>query len=280
MEVFCREKGFGHARQVASDRSGKWFDPTLVAAFESILKDNQFVDTFLQADPQPSLAAIEPIDEVQFVNDEGLDRIAKAFAQVVDAKSPWTFRHSTEVAKIATGMAEAANMSSERLRVFRRAALLHDIGKLGISNLILDKPGKMTDEEFAEMKKHPRFTQAILNQVASFSSMAEIAGAHHERLDGKGYFQGIPSATLPQEARILMVADVFEAMTAARPYRDAIPPEKVVEILSRDTGTSVCPESFELLKTWLLRREFESRIQLQEQAIESLIESLDDCPSC
>ena len=119
--------------------------------------------------------------------------------------------------------------------------MLHDIGKLGIPNTILDKPGKLDDEEFARIRLHPAFTESILAGIPAFAGFATIAAAHHERLDGRGYHRGIPAGDLPLGARILAVADVFEAMTADRPYRGPMAPEEALAIARRDAGAALDP---------------------------------------
>ena len=127
----------------------------------------------------------------------------------------------------------------------RRAALLHDIGKLGVSNQILDKPGKLTDAEMVEMRLHTGYTFAILRRVSRFAEFADVAAAHHERLDGSGYHLGLKGPQLPELARILAVADIAEALSAERPYRKALPWDEVLEIMRRQVGKAICPVAFE-----------------------------------
>ena len=131
--------------------------------------------------------------------------------------------------------------SPNELRDLRRAALLHDIGKLGVSNLILDKPGKLDAEEWVQMRRHPALTVKILERVGAFRDLAATAGAHHERLDGGGYHLGLTGDQLNRDARILAVADVCEALTAERPYRAALPPDEVRAIMRRDAGARAVP---------------------------------------
>ncbi len=197
------------------------------------------------------MSAFEPQDQVLSADDSSLDRIAQGFAQVIDAKSPWTFRHSEGVAEISVGIAAVMGFTQKEQRYIRRAALLHDVGKLGISNLILDKPGKLTPDELAEMRKHPRYTYEILMHVAGFHDLADLAASHHERLDGKGYHRGLRAEQLPTPARILAVADMYEALAAKRPYRQDLAPEEVTDILTRNAGAGICTEVFAALKTWL-----------------------------
>jgi HD-GYP domain-containing protein (c-di-GMP phosphodiesterase class II) len=134
------------------------------------------------------------------------------------------------------------------LRDLRRAALLHDIGKLGVSSLILDKPGKLDEEEWKQMRRHPELTVRILERVSAFRDLAATAGAHHERLDGRGYHLGLTAEQLNREARVLAVADVCEALTADRPYRAALEPDQVRGIMRRDVGAAFCPEALAALE--------------------------------
>lgn len=196
-------------------------------------------------------AKYEPDEGTLTADDECLDRVAEGFARVVDAKSPWTFRHSEGVAAAAVGIAEVMGLPAEQVRQLRRAGLLHDLGKLGVSNTILDKPEKLTDEERRTIQTHPGKTERILRRVASFSELADWAWAHHERLDGRGYPRGLEGFQLPTPVRILVVADIFDALSAARPYRAAQPLEKVLGILRKDAGIAVCPVCVEALETYL-----------------------------
>lgn len=143
----------------------------------------------------------------------------------------------------------------ERLRTLRHAALLHDIGKLGIPNSILEKPGKLDDDEFARIKLHPQFSYEILRPIRAFERVAEIAAAHHERLDGRGYWRGLSADQLDLDMRILAVADVFDALSAERPYRGAMPMPEVFAILERESSTGLDPECVAMLKSRRLRYE-------------------------
>jgi len=253
VEVFARRQGIEAAYQIAQERSGTWFDPNLVAALLSFRNDNSFWELFFQDDPKEAVCEFEPGDQSLVADAATLDRIASGFAQVIDAKSPWTFKHSEGVAEIAAGIAATIGLTPPEARIIRRAGLLHDIGKLGISNLILDKPGKLTPEEFTEMKKHPAYTYQLLNQVTGFRDLASLAASHHERLDGKGYHRGFNADQLSTADRILCVADMFEALTAKRPYRKDLTSEEAMTILARNAGEGICPEVFAALKTYLAK---------------------------
>ena len=274
VEVFVAAEGRAAAYQMARERRGRWFDPVLVDALKAFEHDESFWADYAASDPWKRLAKWEPDELLLFADADTIDNVAEAFASVVDAKSPWTHKHSVGVADIAVGVAGGLGFSPAMLRDIRRAGLLHDIGKLGVSNLILDKPGKPTDDEFAQIRRHPDFSLRILEQVPTFERLADVAAAHHERLDGRGYHRRLPGAELPVQARILAVSDVYEALTAKRPYRDGFPREKALEIMARDVGTAFCPESFTALKHWLDRTEFTPRVEAQLQAIERLHGSL------
>ena len=217
-------------------------------------KDRAFWRSVVHGDPLRHVAAMEPSDVIQTVDEDRLDLVAEAFAMVIDAKSPWTFRHSKGVADLSVAVGRAIGYPESELRERRRAALLHDIGKLGVSSLILDKPDKLTHVEFAVMRRHPADTRAILGRTGCFSHLADVASAHHERLDGCGYDRGIADRHLPNVARVLSVADICDALSASRPYRQGMPPDRVLAIMGREVGTAIDSECFAALETVMLTR--------------------------
>lgn len=250
VEVFFTAKGLPAAIDVAQQRSGKWFDPALVEALLAFRNDQQFWALLNCRDLISELRSWEPEDAVLLTDDDCLDRVSQAFAMVVDAKSPWTYEHSTRVAAITSGIARQFTCSKELQRDLHRAALLHDLGKLGVSNTVLDKPGKLTPEEFAQVRKHPEYTQRILERVTAFQKLADIAGGHHERLDGRGYHRGHAGDEIPWATRVLTVADIYESLSAKRPYRDALEWETIKTIMDSEVGSGIDAECFEALKDW------------------------------
>ncbi|MBA3263973.1 MAG: HD domain-containing protein [Thermoleophilaceae bacterium] len=173
--------------------------------------------------------------------------MAEAFATVVDAKSPYTASHSAGVAQIAVGLGRLLGLDDRTRRDLYRAGLLHDIGKLGVSNRILDKPGGLDADEWREVRRHPLTSLEILRRVGALRGVARISGLHHERLDGSGYYLGFDGTQLDLPARVLAVADVAEALSAERPYRPALGPDEVLAIMSREAGTKIDAEAFEAL---------------------------------
>lgn len=249
VEVYFSTFGLVAALDVARERSGKWFDPNLVRALMSFKSDEGFWSTLDHSDVRASLASCEPQSERKYVDESRLDAIAEGFADVIDAKSPWTSRHSYGVADVTVGILRQLGYSEQRIRLWRRAALLHDIGKLGVSNLILDKPGGLTEDEFAQMRRHADHTRRILNFVPCFRGFANAAAAHHEKLDGSGYSLGLTDEQLSQEAKVLCVADIFDALSAKRPYRNRqLSLDEVFAIMAKEAGPKICPVSFEALR--------------------------------
>ena len=227
VEIFHAAGGVNAACSMAKRRSGGWFDPALVEALRSIRDDAPFWRSLAEGD----VSAWEPGDRLLTADDVSLDRIAYAFARVIDAKSPWTYRHSDRLSAIVVGVATALGAGAHELSDLRRAALLHDVGKLALSNRILDKPGSLTEAEFAKVREHPVVTRQILQRVPGFRSLAPVAAAHHERLDGRGYPDGLTAGELTMPMRLLAVADVYEALTSERPYRKAMSSGQALEIV-------------------------------------------------
>ena len=244
VEIFHAARGVGAAYRVAARRAGQWFDPALVDALGALRADTGFWASLAE----PDLSGVEPPDRVLVADEDRLDQIAEAFAGVIDAKSPWTRHHSDRACAIATGIAGVLGLEAAAVRDLRRAARLHDIGKLAISNRILDRPGRLTDEEYANVRQHPVVTQRILERVPGFSELAPVASAHHERLDGSGYPRGLSAGELTIPMRVLAVADVYEALTAERPYRPAWSSDRALEIIGLDVPQRLDQDAFAALK--------------------------------
>jgi len=246
LDVFYTTYGAAAAVKMARKRGGRWFDPELVRAFCSLAKrETLWTDIDGAA---AKVLELEPRQDVLAADESTIDNICLAFADVIDAKSPFTYRHSTGVAGAAVAIAKTLAMSEPDITLIRRAALLHDIGKLSVSNTILDKPDKLTSSEWEVVREHPRYSWEILNRIPSFRKLSEIAASHHEKLDGSGYFRGMAAEQLSLPARILVVADIFDALSAKRPYRDALPMETVLRIMQADAPRALDANCLEALK--------------------------------
>ena len=248
-EIFHAAGGVRAACAVAVRRRGRWFDPAVVDAFLATCGDRDFWASLGAA----NVSHWEPADLVLRADDERIDRIAEAFARVIDAKSPFTASHSVRVAVIAVGIGGVLGFDAEVQRDLRRAGLLHDIGKLAISNRILDKPGKLTDDEFATIKEHPAYSLRILERAPCFAPIADLAANHHERIDGTGYPRGLTGEALDLPVRALAVADVYEALTADRPYRGPLDEDKALDIVSWEVPGRLDRTAFAALEAWLGR---------------------------
>jgi len=247
VDALCTERGVLVAMRVTRERSGMWFDPALVRIVRSWREDAQWWETLRSPEAVAMALSLEPEQHTRYVDDKGLDDVALAFADIIDSKSPFTYQHSTNVAKYARATAFELGFEKADVRMLNRAALLHDVGKLGVASAILDKHGPLTREERSEMQRHPVYTWEILQHVGAFASFARTAALHHEKLDGSGYPWGVKAKELDLPARILCVADMYEALTANRPYREGLSRETALRIICEGNGTLVCPVAADAL---------------------------------
>ncbi|RRQ21546.1 HD-GYP domain-containing protein [Thiohalobacter thiocyanaticus] len=247
IDVFHHIGGRVHALGEIRCRRGSWFDPRLIDAAHALEADDDFWAGLGAADIEQCVYRLEPRGRSLLVDDDTLDAIAAAFGQVVDSKSPYTAGHSERVALYTDLIAERLGLDAGRRRWLKRGALLHDLGKLGVSNSILDKAGSLDEEEWAQIRKHPVYTEQILARITPFDELAVVSGAHHERLDGKGYPRAIPAGEIALETRIITVSDIFDAITAARPYRGPIPVPEALEIMGRMVGNALDQDCYAAL---------------------------------
>ena len=185
---------------------------------------------------------IERYKEAQKKEHALFEQTAEALASAIDAKDPYTHGHSARVAMYSNQIAREAGKSEEECEKIYFAALLHDVGKIGIPSAVINKPGRLTDEEFALIKQHPVFGNQILSSIQQSPYLSIAAHYHHERYDGRGYPEGLKGEDIPEIARIIAVADSYDAMTSKRSYRDPIPQQKVREELVKGIGTQFDPQ--------------------------------------
>ena len=172
----------------------------------------------------------------------GTSSIVYALAATVDAKDRYTYGHSKKVSEYAVALAQALALSKDRIDTIRAAALLHDIGKIGIPDAILNKEGTLTAEEWEPVKAHPKLGTEILRHVIDLVNCLPAILHHHERYDGTGYPSGLKGSDIPLEARILAVADAYDAITSLRPYHGQLSPRQALAELKRNAGTQFDPE--------------------------------------
>ena len=248
VEVVLAAEGAEAAVSIVRQRRGTWFDPALVDIVASWRRDASWWSSVQSPDVIAAVVDSEPFDHVRIVSGGELEGVARAFADIIDAKSPYTYRHSTRVADIARGVASVAGLDGLAQDRLFRAGLLHDIGKLGVSSRILDKPAALTAEERAAVELHPLHTWEILSRVSAFAELAPVASAHHEKLDGSGYPWGLTADQLDFPSRILAVADIYEALTANRPYRAGMTREAALTIIARDRRARLCSKAIDALE--------------------------------
>jgi len=247
IDVFAMAQGPDAALAEVELRSGRWFNPELVKVFRDVSRQPNLWEVWGSKTLEDDLFQLEPALVSAEVDDDYLDDITLAFAQVIDAKSPYTIGHSERVTDFTDLIADELGTSEPRRRWLRRGALLHDVGKLGVRARTL-KPGKLDDEEWSEMRMHSVYTEQVLSRIPAFAELTPIATAHHERLDGAGYPYGLSGAQIAMETRILTTADIFDALTADRPYRAAMPLEKALDLMAGMRGTAIDPDCFTALR--------------------------------
>ena len=240
-DVFYMTGGPAMAVAEVTARSGTWFEPALVNQFVDLAQAPEFWIELGASDIADRLLAHPAAQVVVPVDEDYLDDITAAFGEVIDAKSPFTAGHSDRVGQITAALSAELGFAPAEQRKLVRAARLHDVGKLGVSNRILDKPGPLNDAEWTEMRQHSKLTGEILGRIGVLHDMAMIAAAHHERIDGTGYPLQLGAAMIARETRIITTADVFDALTADRPYRAALPLEKALGIMAQGSGTAFDP---------------------------------------
>lgn len=222
LEAMLRAGGVDDAVALGRKRRGKAYDPDLVDLFAdhgaelaAALDMPSAWRAVLATEPEPRLV----------VSGDRLDEGLRVVADFADLKSPFTAGHSRGVADLAADGARAAGLSDDDARAVQRAGWLHDLGRAAVPNTIWDKPGRLTDAELERVRLHPYFTERVLSRVDQLSPLGELAGCHHERCDGSGYFRSLKQAGLEPAARILAAADVYHALLEDRAHRPATTPE-------------------------------------------------------
>ena len=212
-------------------RSGVTLDPAVVELFAA--KADRVLAQVHAGDPRELLLDAEPEPVIE-IDSQDLPRVASAFGDLADMKTPFTHGHSSGVAVLASGAAERVGLDRQTTARLGVSALLHDLGRVAVSNSIWEKAGPLTGAEWEQVRTHPYRSERILATSTALEPMARVAGMHHERLDGSGYHRGCRARELPAEARVLAAADAFHAMTQDRPHRRALSAEQAAEELERE----------------------------------------------
>ncbi|HEX5173294.1 MAG TPA: HD domain-containing phosphohydrolase [Gaiellaceae bacterium] len=231
--LFLSAAGAEDARAVLESRAGAAYDPRLAGlaarhfgAVCAELDDTRMWEHALESEPFPQTRLAGTRIDAGF----------SAFAALAGLKSPWLREHSTAVADLAEAAAWRLRLPAETVAFLRRAALAADLGRVGVSNAIWEKPGPLGFGEWERVRLHPHFTERAFAQAEALAPIGLLAGSHHERLDGSGYHRGLRGAALDQTARILVAADCYTAMRAARPHRPALEPGVAEAELQREVA--------------------------------------------
>ncbi len=210
--------------------SGKAFNPLLVSVFKNLMKQEKF---WLDYENYNQFDVLKPYikNEIMVIDVDDFENIAEVFSKIIDNKSHFTYNHSKGISEIAHKAAMLSGYDKITAQKVKIAGLLHDLGKLAIPTEILDKPGKLTEEEFMTIKSHTYFTKKILREIGGIDDIAEWAANHHEKLDGSGYPEGLTGENLDDISRLMAVCDMYQALTEDRPYRKGMAHIEAIDVI-------------------------------------------------
>lgn len=231
-EVFLRTAGLDAAVATVGERRGTQFDPVLADVF--CARAAELTDGLLDLDPWPAALAAAPVEAG--LGQEALDGVLAALGDFADLKSPWTAGHSRQVAALAAGAAQQLGCAAPEVAAVRRAGWVHDLGRMGVSNGLWDKAGPLTSMEREHLAMYPFLSERILGRVPGMRRVAEVAGAHRERLDGSGYPRGRTAEGLDALQRILAAADACQSWLEPRPHRAAMSPGEAAARLQSEVA--------------------------------------------
>jgi HD-GYP domain-containing protein (c-di-GMP phosphodiesterase class II) len=248
LEAFHHVGGRAAAMRLAAERAGKAFDPTVVDAFLAIASEETLWDTLEQESVWMRVLAMEPHSAYRYIKEEKLEDIAMAFADFADLKAFYSTGHSRRVGDLAEQMAEQMRLPEAEVTTIRRAALMHDLGLVAVPSFSLHKPhSQLSQVEWERLRLHPYHAERILARVSVLAPVVPLIAAHHERLDGQGYFRGLSGAQIPLGARIIAVADRYDELTHDTPDQSAIDQEAALQRMSDEVGHALCPDAFRAL---------------------------------
>jgi HD-GYP domain-containing protein (c-di-GMP phosphodiesterase class II)/DNA-binding CsgD family transcriptional regulator len=229
--TFYRLDGVEAATAMAKERKGKAYDPRVVECF--CQQSSRLLAGFEEEPSWETVLALEPGAPTTLSEDQ-FDAACQAIADFADLKSPYTLGHSSGVAKLAAGAARHCGLPDADVVLLRRASLMHDLGRVGVSAGIWGKPGPLSEREWERVRLHPYYTERLLIRPRALAQLGALASLHHERLDGSGYHRGVPANLLSPSARILAAADVYHALLEPRPHRLERSPEAAASELQNE----------------------------------------------
>lgn len=236
--------GHDAAESIALKQKGRMFDPQVIDVFLAVATKSDLWETLARHDLSEVVLDLEPDSPYRYLDEAKLDDVALAAADFVDLKSPFTVNHSRETAHFAEGIARRMDLPHAEIVEIRRAALVHDLGHLALPGHILLNQGQLSEVDKEKLRLHPYYTERILSRVPALASVAAIAGMHHERINGTGYYRGLSGNELPVSACILALADDFQDRLQTHPKHD---PTDILKAMQPDVGSLFSPECFAAL---------------------------------
>ena len=247
LDALTSMAGPAAALEIARRRRGRWFDPTLVEACDGLEGDLAYGRSLDEAGLRLAVRESEPGSASLLAGPGTLARYAAVYADLIDAHSAFRAGHSPRVAGASVAMARRLGWNAPALDRLWCTALLHDIGILSVPARILDSRHPLGSDDWEAVRLHPYYSRRILEPIPGFEDIAEAAAGHHERLDGRGYFRGLRGTQISEGARLLAIADIYDALTTARPFRAALAPEEALLLMRRDRGIGLCPDGMDAL---------------------------------
>ena len=248
LEAFYHVGGRAAAIRLAEERRGKAFDPAVVDAFLSIAREAALWETLEQESMWMRVLAMEPQSPYRYIKQEQFEEIALSFADFADLKSFYSSGHSRRVGDLAERVAEQMRLPETEVKAIRRAALMHDLGLVAVPSFTLHKPQyQLTQVEREQLRLHPYHAERILARVPVLAPVLPLISAHHERLDGQGYYRGLSGLQIPLGARIIAVVDRFDELTHDTPDESAVEQEAALQRMSDEVGHALCPDAFRAL---------------------------------
>lgn len=243
LRIYRQDEG-KTALEIIKSRSGTYFMPEVVEAFLAIVAEPPYYQLIQDYNSLPKLmeGTLAGLSPITCVLTQPFKAIVRVFAKIIDAKHQYTGGHSERVATYGVRLAQAVGYTGEDLEELEVAGLLHDFGKISVPTGILDKVGALEADEIAVIRKHPGRTAELLNMIKGLKHLAWVAAGHHERYDGKGYPLNLPEEDIPLGARILCIADAFDAMTSNRPYQRNRTFAEAGAVIQKYAGSQFDPE--------------------------------------
>jgi HD-GYP domain-containing protein (c-di-GMP phosphodiesterase class II) len=247
-EALHRVGGRHAAQRLAERQKGSAFDPSVVAAFMAVSDQPGFWEGLEQESVWTTVLALEPESPYRYLREEQLEDIALAFADFADLKSSYSAGHSRRVADMAVRVARRLLFPAHQVTAIRRAALMHDVGLVAVPSYTLERPhDKLTQAEQERLRLHPYHAERILSRVPVLQPVVPLVAAHHERMDGQGYYRGLSSEQIPVGARVIATVDRFDELSHPSPERPSLEPEQALDRLREDAGRGLWSQAVNAL---------------------------------